>query len=167
MISIDERKLRKSHKKAVTKALFIMAGLLVYGVLGEYVLKNAFEEPVYFYSDLLVALTVLSAIEIVMIVVARNFILSGKFRLSTTAEEEDAEPTTDQKENDFIKRLYTSFLTAYIISESIAFYGLFLYVIGKDQSVFYGFLGAALFLMFVQFPKFEDWESRLKEFLSD
>lgn len=159
MIVIDERKLMKSHKTAATIAFVMMFTLVIYGVLGEIFLKDIFSEPISSYSLLLLVLILVTAVEIVMIIVLRNFILGGKFSL-TGAEGED-------RESEFIRRLFSFFLVAYAICETIAIYGLILYVTGKDPSVFYGFLGAALFLMIVQFPKFEDWESRLKDYISD
>lgn len=166
MIVIDERKLKKSHKTAAIIAVAMMFTLLIYGLLGELFLKKIFPEPLSSYSILLLVLIVIAAVEIVMIIVSRNIILSGKFNL-TGENQESANDNSHVQEDSFIRRLYSSFIVAYAICETIAIYGLILYVTGKDPSVFYGFLGAALFLMIVQFPKYEEWENRLKDFLSD
>jgi hypothetical protein len=154
---IDDTQLRVTQKKAATIAIGLMSLPIVLGVLAVLFLKDAFSDTVFsFYGTLQLVLIIITGIEIVLMIVLRNKIIWG------AGQVEDS-----NKESDFIQRLFNAFIVNFALCISIAVYGLLLYIMGKDQSILYGFLGASLFLMFVQFPKYEEWETRLKNFLED
>ena len=160
----DDTNLRAAHKRAVIIAAAFMGSLFIYAVITEFFLKDIpvpVEPSVYPYLRYL--LVAVAAVEVIAMVILKNIILSGKIKLKT----ESKIFSTETKENEFIQRLFTSVLITYALSESIALFGFILFVMGKNRTEFYAFLGIAFFLMMVNFPKYEDWESRFRDFSED
>jgi len=167
---IDDANLKKTYEQARMIAISMISIPILTAVAAELFLKTMFTQgTISFYSTLQYIMIAVTALEIVLIVVIRNRILSGNDVYAVPSTEEfvsgqvPPDSTTDEK--GFIKRLFSAFLTAYSLCLGVAVNGLVLFVTGNDSATFYGFLVAALFLMFLQFPRYDDWHSRLKAYL--
>lgn len=155
----DDTKLRKAHMQSKIIAFAFFFTLLVYAGLGEFFLADldiGIDSSVH--GILRYIFMAVAAVEIVAMVILRNRILSA---------ESIAVPQTGAKEEVFLQRLRSAHIIACALCESIAIYGLVLLMLGKDKTEFYAFLGVAFFMMMVNFPKFEDWKSRLEDFLNN
>jgi hypothetical protein len=174
----DDTNLKSAHKTAVVIAYAMMFSLVVYALLVEFFLKDIdlvtggeFEQ----YNLLRIILIVVAAMEVIMMVIIKNRILSGQTSLppkTSPSHGEASSPDLDKnhkaaKESEFIQRLNSSHIITYALSNSIGIYGLVLFLLGKDKPGFYAFLGTSFFLMMVHFPRYEEWKSRWEDFLSD
>jgi hypothetical protein len=162
----DETNLRKTHKEMLIISVAMIFSLVIYAGLVEFFLGdlNLGKEtsvPALFRYILMAA----AAVEVILMVIIKNRILSGKakFIQQPGSKKDSPEP----KEGEFIIRLRIAHIITYALCESIAIYGLILFILGKDKTEFYAFLGVSLFLMLVHFPKYDDWKNRLDDFLSD
>jgi hypothetical protein len=174
----DDTNLRSAHKTALIIAYGMMFTLVVYALLVEFFLKDIdlFAGSEFSQFDILrYILIAVGGIEIIMMVIIRNRILSGKTSLvpkTSPPRGEALSPGMDEnpqagKEAEFIQRLQSSHIITYALCNSIGIYGLLLFLLGKDKTGFYAFLGSAFFLMMVHFPRYEEWKSRLEDFLND
>ena len=174
----DDTKLRSAHKAALVIAYAMMFTLVVYALLVEFFLKDIDLVPGGGFSQynlLRYILIALAAMEDIMMVIIKNRILSGQTSLAPKTSPSPGEaPSPDidhnhkaAKESEFIQRLNSAHIITYALCNSIGIYGLVLFLLGKDKTGFYAFLGTSFFLMMVHFPKYEDWKSRWEDFLSD
>jgi hypothetical protein len=160
---IDDTYLLKTHKKTIAIAIAMMCIPFVLVIVGELALKNVLAiEPLEIYETIKYILIAMTAIEIVLMIIFKNQIISGTGNLALHNQKKGL-----NKEDAFIDRLFFAFIVIFSICNSIAIYGLILFLIGHDSSIFLGFTGTSFFLMLAQFPKREDWESRLKQFIED
>ena len=161
----DDTNLRNAQKVALIISFAFIFTLVIYAGLAEFFLGDL--NPGKVSSDLSFLryiLMAVAAIEVFMMVIIKNRIISGETRLiqQPGSEKDSSKPN----EGEFINRLRSAHIVTYALCESIAIYGLILFMLEKNKTEFYAFLGVALFLMLVHFPKYEDWKSRLEEFLS-
>jgi hypothetical protein len=160
---IDDTYLKKVHKKTVSIAFIMMAVPFVLAILGVFALKTIIsDEPLAIYGTLKYILIALTAIEIVLMIVFKNQIISGTINLEPKNQKQKR-----KKQDVFVDRLFTSTIIIFSVCNSIAIYGLALYLLGHDVSILLGFMGSSFFLMMAQYPKKEDWESHLKQFIED
>jgi hypothetical protein len=175
----DETNLRKNHQQMLIIAFAMIFSLVIYAGLAEFFLGDIemfpggeFSE----YSTFRYMIIAISAVIIILMVIIRNRILAGKIRIPSQLSQPSAEPaqqaemkkdSPETKENEFIMRLRLAHIVTYALCESIGVFGLLIFIVGKDKTEFYAFLGVSLFLMLVHFPKYDDWKSRLEDFLSD
>jgi hypothetical protein len=174
---IDDTNLKKVQKEALIISFSFIFSLVIYAGLVEFVLKDlSLFDKSSVPSILRYILMAVSAVEVFMMVIIKNRVLSGETKLNIqvspqskeSAQQSDVnEESSEAKELDFINRLRSAHIITYALCESIAIYGLILFILAKDKTEFYAFLGVSLFLMFVHFPKYDDWKSRLEDFLSD
>jgi len=106
-----------------------------------------------------------AAVEVVLMLIIKNRILSGQTKF--IQQPDSGKDSPKPGEGEFINRLRSAHIITFALCESIAIYGLILFILEKDKTVFYAFLGVSLFLMLVHFPKYDDWKSRLEDFLSE
>jgi hypothetical protein len=162
----DETNLRNAQKGAIIISFAFIFSLVIYAglvefFLGDLNLGTGSSVSRYLRYILMAA----AAVEVILMVIIKNRILSGetKFIQQPGSKKDSSEPN----EGEFINRLRSAHIITYTLCESIAIYGLILFILGKDKTEFYAFLGVSLFLMLVHFPKYDDWKSRLEDFLSD
>lgn len=162
----DETNLRNAQKGALIISFAFIFTLVIYAGLAEFFLGDLdLGKGFSGLSFLRYILMAVAAVEVVLMVVIKNLILSGKanFMQKPGLEKDSSKPD----EGEFINRLRSAHIITYALCESIAIYGLILFMLGKNKTEFYAFLGVSLFLMLVHFPKYDDWKSRLKDFLGD
>ena len=163
-MNYDEVKLKNTHNKAKTIAIVMMAFPIVIALIGETIFKKIIPDfPPSIYNTIQYVIIGVTAVIIVLMIVFRHRILAGA--MSAVPLDQADKSKSLSEEDQFLQRLLSSFLITFALCCSVAINGLVLYMLGKDGSVFYGFIGASFFLMLVQFPKYDDWETRLKHFL--
>jgi hypothetical protein len=167
----DGSNLRKKHKKALITAAAIMITPLIYVAVAElFLIKIEFSEMVFpLYKKLRYFLWAAAAIDVIAMSILKNLIVSGEIRINTSKAQFHGK--TDGKsqgdpENEFTQRLHKALVISFAGWEAIAMIGFILFFLGKDRTEFYAFIGVSLFLMLVHFPKYNDWEGRLKDFLN-
>jgi hypothetical protein len=162
----DDTRLRKTHKKAVIIAAAMMITPLIYVGLAEFLLRDTFPSISFpFYGKLRYFIIAAAAIEIIVMSIVKNLIISGEIKIDKVQFHRKKEEKTETGEEEFIRRLFRAFFVSYSVWDSIAFFGLILFILGKNSTELYAFVGAAIFMMMVHFPRYDDWESRLKDFL--
>lgn len=162
----DETNLRNAQKGALLISFAFIFSLVIYAGLAEFFLGDL--DPgkgSTNLSFLRYVFMAFAAVEVVLMLIIKNRILSGetKFIQQPNLGKDSSKPD----EGEFINRLRSAHIITFALCESIAIYGLVLFILGKDRTEFYAFLGVSLFLMLVHFPKYDDWKSRLEDFLSD
>lgn len=154
MIGFDDSKLRKQQRLAALAAYAMMALPVAFVLASETLFKNPAAEvtsPVY--STLRYVFIGLAVVEVILMTILKGRILANA--------QEDA----DAGEAVFTRRLFSAFILSYAAWIFIAAYGFVLYLLGGDKNELYAFVGVALVMMMVNYPKYEDWESRLKDYL--
>jgi hypothetical protein len=175
----DETNLRKTHQQMLIISFAMIFSLVIYAGIAEFFLGDIEMSPegeFTAYSTFRYMIMALSAVIIILMVIIRNRILSGKIHIPSQLLQSSAGPaqqsdmkkdSPETKEKEFIIRLRLAHIGTYALCESIAVFGLILFFLGKDKTEFYAFLGISFFLMLVNFPKYDDWKSRLEDFLSE
>jgi FtsH-binding integral membrane protein len=157
---VEYENLRKIHRQAMIMAIGMIAILGVYILVGELALKGMFEKQSFpFYNTLRYILMGIAAAVVISMNIVKNKMLS--IENDNDTEKQDR----NQAEIYYGRRLLTAFVVSYAFAESIAIFGLVLYILGQDLTELVAFCGVAFFLMMVHFPKYSDWESRLKDYL--
>jgi len=162
----DDTNLRNAQKTALIISFAFIFSLVIYAVLVEFFLGNLdFGKGFSGLGYLRYFFMAAAALEVVLMIIIKNRILAGETKFIQRPDSKTGSPGPD--ENEFINRLRSAHIISYALCESIAIYGLVLFILEKDKTLFYAFLGVSLFLMLVHFPKYDDWKSRIEDFLSD
>jgi len=162
----DDTRLRKTHKKAVIIAAAMMITPLIYVGLAEFLLSGALPDISFpFYGKLRYFIIAAAAIGIIVMSIVKNLIISGEIKIEKAQFHGKKEEKTETREEEFTRRLFRVFFVSYSVWDTIAMFGLILFILGKNSTELYAFVGVALFMMMVHFPRYDDWESRLKDFL--
>lgn len=162
----DDTNLRNAQKVALFISFSFIFTLVIYAGLVEFFLGDLdlgkVSSDLSFLRYIFMAI---ATIEVFLMVIIKNRVLSGETKLiqQPGSEKDSSKPN----EEEFINRLRSAHIITYTLCESIAIYGLILFMLEKNKTEFYAFLGVALFLMLVHFPKYDDWKSQLEDFLSD
>ena len=171
---IEETNVRNAQKTALIISFSFIFTLGIYAGIAEFVLGDS--NPISVPSYTRFIFMAIAAVEVILMVIIKNRIISGENKfpshpaplsIERTEQPDSKIDSPEEKEREFINRLRTAHIVTYALCESIAIYGLVLFILQKDKTEFYAFLGVALFLMLVHFPKYDDWKSRLEDFLSD
>jgi len=175
----DETNLRKNHQQMLIISFAMIFSLVIYAGLAEFFLGDIemFPDGEFSqYSTFRYMIMAISVVIIILMIIIRNRILAGKIQIPSQLSQSSAEPaqqsdvkkdSPETKEKEVIMRLRLAHIVTYALCESIGVFGLLLFMFGKDKTEFYAFLGVSLFLMLVHFPKYDDWKSRLEDFLSE
>lgn len=162
----DDTNLKNAQKTALIISFAFIFSLGIYVGLAEFVLGDLDlgmgSTNLSFLRYVFMAFAV---VEVVLMMIIKNRILSGKTKFVQQPDLEKDSSKPD--EGEFINRLRTAHIITFAFCESIAIYGLILFILEKNKTIFYAFLGVSLFMMLVHFPKYDDWKSRLEDFLSD
>jgi len=162
----DDTNLRNAQKGALIISFVFIFSLVIYAGVAEFFLGDLnLDTGSSDFGFLKYILMAFAAVEVVMMPIIKNHILSGETPFLQPPDSKKDSPGPDEAQ--FINRLRTAHIITYALCESIAIYGLMLFFLEKDKTVFYAFLGVSLFLMLVHFPKYDDWKSRLENFLSE
>ncbi len=145
-----ELNLKKSYQTAVTIGIALIASVAGYavlaeliktGVIGGYEYPFAREDQVY--KMLKFILLGVSFIDLLLIKVVGSAILSGQGS------------APDQ-------RLMTKSIVSMAISESVAIYGLVLFLLAGSRFDFYLFAGISLIFFGIFFPRYHRWEDCIR-----
>ncbi len=165
----DETNLKSAQKGALITSISIIVSLVIYALLVEFYLGKILPgEKISLYGTLRYVLMAVAAVEVILVVILRNLILSGKIKSKDGLQQPGGqEESPADREEEFIRRLRLAHIVTYALCDAIAIFGLLLFILGKDKTEFYAFLGIAFFLMMVNFPKYDDWKGRLENYLSN
>lgn len=158
--SMDE--LKKAYRISVIIGIAIIASVFIYAVVVE-LIKSEYEpfkgfSPFQEIEILRYILLGISIAEFFFIRYIRNFVLSGKTMMATSKQGQFSAP---------IQRLITTSIVSYALCESVAIYGLVLFLIGGDSLDFYAFMVLSLVYFAVYFPRYSQWEEWMREIMRE
>lgn len=166
----DNSKFNQVYKRtAIIAAAFIIMTFAYAGVIELIMPKTSLPEfNNYFYSQIRNIMIIIMAVVVIGISFLKNLILAGKFKMKTKIRTGEPTPndSIEYKSDDLLRRLYLSTIISYAAWDSIAVFGIVLYILGRNKTDFYTFVGAALILMIAYFPRKSSWESRMN-FISE
>jgi len=143
--------LKKVFKNTVIVCATLMATLLVYFLVVEII--KASQKPFLGYVDVVNTLSLryffyaLASIQIIIIRVLRGFLL----RIPPSASAKT-----------LIRRLYITSILTFSLCEIPVLLGLVLFLMSGFYRDFYALLFVSFFLMFMFFPKYNNWVDLLK-----
>ena len=159
MQPINEESLRKGYRLAVYICCAMIASVFVYTGVVEYLAaKNApfhgFSPlPAAVYDKLRLILFGVALVDFALIPFIRNSALKAGGRPGTAPVANLPGP---------VGRLITVSLITFALCESIAIYGLVLFLINGGRPEFYLFLIIALAAFAIHFPRYTSWEEWLR-----
>jgi len=171
----DETNLKSAYNQAIIISIAFFFSLAVYAGVAEIVLVDIqIDLDPSVYSIIKYVFIVIAAGQIIMMLFLKNRILSNlaKFSGNTlnqsdTNQSQEKGETQKVDERQFIQRLSSVHIITYAFCESIAVYGIVLFILGKNKTEFYTFLGACAFMMMINYPKYEDWKNWLRDIVND
>ena len=165
--------LEATFSKARIIAVAIMASIFIYIGLAELILFDQMHVSFPNLDLFRIVLYIISGVEIGIILWFRNFLLRKTNALPparTDRVNQQSGSVNDpphKQEAAFCQRLISITIISFALSESIAIYGLVLFILAKQRQDLYLLAGLALILMLIFFPRFDDWKYRLDEFKKD
>ncbi len=152
--------LRKAYRMTAFIGLAMIASLVVYAVVVDLIKKQ--NAPFGGYAPMPDAIVMLryallgvAAVEFFVIRLMNRLMLSGKVPLRNS-------PATARFAPE-VQRLVSSSVVTYALCESVAMYGLVLFLIQGNTGDFYLFLAVSLFYFIVTFPRYGNWEEWVAE----
>jgi F0F1-type ATP synthase membrane subunit c/vacuolar-type H+-ATPase subunit K len=152
--------LRKAYRLTAFIGLLMMASLIVYTVVVEFIKEQnapfgGFAPMPDVFGTLRYALMGVVVAEFFVIFFLNKLMLSGKDPLGSSPAPVQFAPN--------VQRLVTASIVSYALCESVAIYGLVLFLIQGNTNDFYLFLAVSLFYFTVFFPRYSNWEERIAE----
>lgn len=152
--------LRKAYRMTAFIGLTMIASLIIYAVLVELIKKQnapfgGFSPMPDVIATLRYALLGVVAVEFFVIRLLNTLMLSGKAPLRSS-------PATIRFAPE-VQRLVSASVVTYALCESVAIYGLVLFLIQGNSGDFYLFLVLSLFYFSIYFPKYGKWEEWIAE----
>ena len=147
--------LRKAYRITAFIGLAMIASLIVYAVVVELIKEQnapfgGFSPMPEVIATLRYALLGVAALEFFVIRLLNTLMLSGKVPLRSSAATVPFAPE--------VQRLVSASIVTYALCESVAIYGLVLFLIQGNSSDFYLFLILSLLYFSIFFPKYGKWE---------
>jgi hypothetical protein len=148
-------KLGQYHRMATVIGYGMIGTLLIFAAVVETLKGMNYETRGFLPSSALEALRYLllgmTLVEFFAIRIVKNMILSGGGRVSGLPKQGD--PLLWK-----VQKLFTSAIISFAFCESVAIYGLVLFVIGGSSFDFYLFIFLSLVFFALYFPKYSQWE---------
>lgn len=152
--------LRKAYRITAFVGLAMIASLIVYAVVVELIKKQnapfgGFSPMPEVIGKLRYVLLGVVVVEFFVIRFLNKLMLSGKAPLRSSPT---AGPFTSE-----VQRLISASIVTFALCESVAIYGVVLFLIQGNTSDFYLFLALSLFYFIVYFPRYGNWEEWIAE----
>ena len=150
--------LRKGYRLAALIGVLMIGSVLVYVVIAELIKES--NAPFQGFAQmpdialLRYALLAVAAVEFIVIPVLTRAMLSGAVPPPSASASGQHLPE--------IKRLISSAIVTYALCESVAIYGLVLFLLNGDSSDLYLFIVLSVLFFAVYFPKYSRWEEWFK-----
>lgn len=149
--------LKNGYRITVIMGIAMIASVFVYAVVIE-ILKREYEPfegfaPFPEVEILRAALLAIAIVEFFLIRFIKKLILSIKL-LSSSYRKNSLSPE--------IQKLSTAAIITYALCDSVAIYGLVLFLIGGSSTDFYIFMGLSLIYFSIYFPRYSEWEDWMK-----
>lgn len=155
-----KQQLRQAYRTSMMIGLAMLWSLLVYAAMVELLRWNLAPfkgfAPFPAVDILRYVFLALSVADFFLIRFLRNRILSGKLNVQQA-------PSPPRGSSEQIQRLRVASVVTYALCESVAIYGLILFLIAGSRSDFYGFLVLSAVLYAVYFPRYGQWEQWVHE----
>jgi F0F1-type ATP synthase membrane subunit c/vacuolar-type H+-ATPase subunit K len=160
MLTTPTSDLRKAYKTTVIIGLAMMASLLVYLIVVESIKKQhdpfgGFSPMPEAIATLRYALLGVAVMEFFLIQLLNKLMLSAKAPIQKTPGNGQFGPE--------VQKLMSAAIVIFALCESVAIYGLVLFLIQGNSNDFYIFLLISLFYFSIFFPKYSAWEAWVKE----
>ncbi len=155
MEPITEGALRKGHRTAVYICCAMIVSVFAYAGMAEYLAaQNApfhgySPVPDDVYNKLRLILLALALVDFALIPFLRNRVLSAGNRTSTSSV--SSCPTG-------VQRLLSASMVSFALCQSIAIYGLILFLLNGGLREFYLFILIALVSFVLHFPRYGRWQ---------
>lgn len=152
MNPVDE--LKRGYRTTFITGITIIASVFVYAAIVELIkIRFAPFEGFSPFPEIEILRYVFLGIAIVeffLVRFLRNLTLSGKTPIQRTSQESPL--------SSFIQRLATTSIMIYAICESVAIYGLVLFLLAGSSLDFYAFMVLSLIYFAIYFPRYNQWE---------
>jgi hypothetical protein len=161
MEPINEESLCKGYRLAVYICCAMIASVFIYAGVVEYLeVQNApfhgySPLPAAVYDKLRLILLVVALVDFALIPYIRNSALKAASRLGTA-------PVAGANLPGPVGKLITVSMITFALCESIAIYGLVLFLVNGGRQEFYLFLLIALAAFAIHFPRYNRWEEWLR-----
>ncbi len=147
--------LRKAYRMTAFVGLAMIASVLVYAIVVEVIKRQnapfgGFSPMPEYYTTLRHILLVLAAVVFFAVRPLQRFMLTAKGQLQGSR-------TTSQFAPE-VQRLMTASIVTYALCESVAIYGLVLFMLHGNSGDFYLFMVLSIFYFSTYFPKYDKWE---------
>jgi hypothetical protein len=158
MEALTSESLRKGYQRAVIIGCSMIAGLFTYIGVAEFVAGNntTFNGysplPEDVYGKLMLALLALAIFDFALIPFIRNRMLSVGGRSHETPYSPYSTPPPS------VQSLVSASIVSFALCESIAIYGLVLFLLNGSRRDFYLFVVIALAAFALYFPRYERWK---------
>jgi F0F1-type ATP synthase membrane subunit c/vacuolar-type H+-ATPase subunit K len=143
--------LKKAHRQATLIGVAMISSLFIYVIVVESI-KSYFQgiTPLFIVEILRYLLFGLAFVEFFLIGFLRKRLLSFNTGVGGPSNQEEARSP--------IQRLLIVTIISYALCESVAIYGVILFLIGGSRLDFYIFLILSLIYFAVYFPRYNRWE---------
>jgi hypothetical protein len=155
MNPLNEESLRKGYRLAVYICCAMIASVFIYAGVAEFLaVKHApfhgFSPlPPAVYDRLRLILLGVALLDFALIPFIRNRALTAARRTGTASVSPLPEP---------VQKMVAASMISFALCESIAIYGLVLFLVNGGRKEFYLFLLIALVAFAIHFPRFERWQ---------
>lgn len=153
--------LRASYKTTVIVGLAMMAGLIIYAVVVETIKKQY--APFAGFAPMPDDIAATFRFALIAITIAEFFIIRILNKMILSAKGPVLRGPGAGQVGPDVQRLMTAAVVTFALCESVAIYGLVLFLIQGNSDDFYLFLLVSLFYFTIFFPKYGSWEAWMKE----
>jgi hypothetical protein len=154
--------LKKAYRITAIIGGFIIATLFIYAFIVEMLKANPASlqgiAPMPEIDTLRYVLLGVSAVIFFLIKFISNLFLAGKDPMARTSPAGGI-----GRSSPYLQRLMKSAIVTYALCESVAIYGLILFIIGRNSPDFYLFMALSLVFFAVYFPRYGRWEEWVSE----
>ena len=167
---MPETVLEKTSRTARIIALAMLVSVLIYMGIAEFYIRenvNVSLKEIHLFRYILYAIAVA---EIFFIFFLRKLMLQKKTKLPSYLMDtlkqryQSMNIPANDSEITFCQRLLSTTIITFALCESIAIYGLLLFILGKNRQDLYILAGLSLILMIGFFPSLEKWKNLLEHF---
>lgn len=148
--------LRKAYKTTVIIGLAMMASLLLYAILVETIKKQ--HAPFGGFAPMPLDTAATFRYALLGVAIAEFFLIQLLNKLILSAK-----APVPGRFSRAVQKLMTSAVVTFGLCESVAIYGLVLFLVQGNPNDFYLFLLISLFYFSIFFPKYSTWEAWIKE----
>jgi hypothetical protein len=157
----SDEELRKAYKITVIIGVFMMSSLLVYAAVVELIKKEF--APFAGFSPLPDDQVTMLRYALLGLAAVAFFLIRYLKRVMPTPKSPSGISQIYGQYSPEVQKCMTVEIVTFALCESVAIYGLVLFLIQGNSMDFYVFLLLSLFYFAIYFPRFGTWEEFMKE----